>query len=183
MLAIDRIPEPNAFWFEDAQGKEMYWNPYSSSFPQNWTEMHSKNLLVQYSIHYHNPKRNQDHWVVRFLKWALKKLPSNWNAHNSVKFENGINHSYWLVKYLVEHRKFNFWQAGIVASEMCSRCQNICEAEMNNTINNKVHENGVCCSYCKFVDPGYLEARRVRLCYRACKNNISVKNIWDSNAP
>lgn len=181
-VSLDKIPEPSNFWFEDADGKKIEWNIYNSSFPHNWAEMHSKNLLIQYSIHFNNLKRTQDHWIVRFLNLVLEKLPRSWKAHNNLKFESGINHSYWLVKYLVEQRKFSFWHACVVASDMCSRCQNICEAEISNTANNKVHETNVCCHYCKFIDPGYLEQRRIRMCYLAYKNNLNVKEIWDHNS-
>lgn len=180
-VSLDRIPEPTSFWFEDAQNKKIEWDIYSCAFPPNWAEMHSKNLLVQHSIHFHNPKRKQDHLVVRFFKWVLSKLPQDWNAHRNLKFESSINHDYWLVKYLVEKRKFSFWQACVVISEMCGRCQSICEDEINNA-SNRVYENNACCQYCKFVDPGYLERRRVLMCYSAHKNNRDIKDTWEQSS-
>jgi hypothetical protein len=183
-MRLDKIPDPETFWFEDSKHKKIEHNIWSNTppFPANWYSMHSKSLQVNYSVYYHD-QRESDHFVIRFLNWLLSKMPAKWYRRQApVKIESSISHSWILIKYLVDNRKFSFYDASVTVSEMCGRCLGMCENELNGK-NFVYATNHGCCKYCSVIDPGYLECRRIHSCYRAYfKNNQNIQEVWDRNS-
>ena len=182
MRAIDKISPPDTFYYEDTDGNMVPYD-YQKGMPdRKWHAQHSKHVIVQHSICFGTD--SSDKWPVRLLKWLLKKMPSSWNKQWSMTFNATINSAYPMVKYLVEQRQFRFNDACVAVSEMCGRCGDICEGDMNGVVIVPDYKwPNMYCKFCDVIDPEYVAWRKVWSCYRTMKMKGDIAKAYKENSP
>lgn len=182
-MRINNLPKPETIWFEDKDGNKLDWSLSSSpDMPEGWEYQISYNTVVTESIcgHSQDPK-----WPVKFLMWLIKVMPKKWQKITSqrMQFSSTINCVYPIVKYLVEKKKWSFNDACIASANLCERCLNIClwEIEGQDLRFHKFYldKTHTTCKSCCYIDPDYLEQRKVKACYRALKYNKDIKQAWE----
>lgn len=187
MKAIDKITPPCTFYYEDIDGNFVPFD-YQKGMPDHdkpWHAQHSKGVLVQHSICFGKRNKKLDAWPVRLLKWLLRKAPQSWKKSDiSMSFHSTINSAYPIIKYLVEQRQFRFNDACVVASEMCGRCSDICEGDINGTtVIPNYNLPNVYCKFCDIIDPQYVFYRRVWACYRTMRMEGDVAKAYKEISP
>lgn len=184
MRAIDKISPPDTFYYEDVEGNFLPFD-LQKGMPDHdkpWHAQHSKHVLVQHSIVFGTDK--DDKWPVKALKWLLQKMPDSWKKSWSMSFNSTINSAYPMVKYLVEQRKFRFNDACVAVSEMCGRCSEICEGDLDGVVVVPDYKwPNMYCKYCDVIDPEYVMRRRIWCCYRTMKMQGDIAKAYKENSP
>jgi len=168
-MKLDLLKPLDTLWFEDEDGNKLDWNigmiPQTpAQYKEGLAYQHSHDLIVEHSIckPYVEPK-----WPVRWLIALIDIMPNKWKGSSNEIFRGATsisNGSYEMIKYLVEQRKFSLVDAHIVLSQMCSRCYNICNYELQGQI---YQANGnTYCKHCKIIDPEYATKHHIWCCYR-----------------
>lgn len=180
MFSLDKIEPPKTFYYENKDGNEVPFN-WNMGFPDfEWTEQHSKGVVVQHTICFAG--ENRDNWAIRSLKWIIRILPNKWKRQGHLTFNCTINHDYPIIKYLVENRKFKFGDACVVVSELCGRCNDIVYSELNGTAFSDTTHPHMHCKYCNVIDPAYSARRKLWCCYRTFKLKGDVEKAWKENS-
>ena len=191
-MRIDNIPKYRTLWYEDEKGDELDFD-ISHGFPdmkniEGDVYQHADSLVVTHSICLCNNGR-KDKWPVRFLKWALKKLPYSWKSRGDSggmigRGETTLNCAYPIVKYLVEQRKWHFAEACIAAGNLCERCMNIAiwEAEGEDMAQHEhyMRVTNTHCLYCRHMDPEHHNRYVMKVCYRkyAREEDVTEEYKW-----
>lgn len=182
-MKIDLIPEPCTFYYEDDEGKNVPFDFIDFNRPNKWRAQHSKFAIVQHSTNFAG--RRDEAWPIKVLKWLLEKCPDGWKRTGSINSNCTIAWGFPVIKYLVENRKFKFNDACVIYSDLCSRCSNIVEDEVNGVVGVNYTER-THCSYCKVIDPGYAMKYKIWRCYRAFKYKkefgTTVREVYEDIA-
>jgi hypothetical protein len=181
-MRLDNIKEkPETLWYEDEHGTRIPFDLNTGSlkleYPHCVSYQHSERVAVIHSIctGYESPK-----WPIRFLKWAIRKMPNSWQGHNSqiASGESTIHCLYPIIKYLIENRDFTFDEACVTAANLCEDCMNKCLRELEGRDLSGFKHAETSCKYCEVIDPDHFEQRRVKGCYLAYCDGESVSEAY-----
>lgn len=179
-MLLDRISKPTTFWYEDRNGNSVPFE-LTHGFPEGkeWHSQHSTYVLVQDSICFGN-RPGKDLWIVRALKWLLRKCPNKWRKPEvCMAFNTTINCAYPIVKYLIEQRHFGFNDACVVSGKLCGRCLNMVLDDLDgkDAVLTPCDSNTFC-KYCKEIDPLHHYKYIARRCYITMKRGESVEQEY-----
>lgn len=166
--ALDRVPIFKNLWYEDKDGNVLDFDPIMDDIEYKEKFYQVSNFLeIRSSMHSGNESR-KDNFVVRFLKWLLRKLPSSWHSDSvNISGHCTVNGAWPIVKYLVEERGWKMHDACVLYGSCCERCDNILTWEALGQAPDPQYlkESRTWCYYCKYVDPDYHNKKFIKDIY------------------
>jgi hypothetical protein len=179
-MQLDKIEKPCTFWYEAKDGTNVPFE-LTEGFPEKeWHAQHSKSVIVQHSLCF-GSRKGEDRWPVRLAKWLLRKMPDSWKKP-TIAFSMGstINCGYPIIKYLVEQRGFKFYEACVVAGDLCERCLNICLWETTNEPidQNYLRTANTTCYNCKYIDEAYFTNRQIKAAYATMRRGGDITKAY-----
>ena len=185
MRAIDKLKPPCLFYYEDTEGNNIPYDLVNDppNHPRKWYAQHSLDVSARHEICFGFYKK--DLWPIKFMKWLMRKMPESWKRADKFGYSSHTIHGgFPMVKYLVEQRGFSFTEACVTCGNMCGRCQDICEADINGTTYVKDYTlPNTHCQSCDILDPDYINYRRVWACYRTMKLGGDVAKAYKTGSP